>query len=289
MALIAAADARERMRCVRSIAAQTTVSALAAASWDEVLQAVDGVKPVALIVYVPPLPGEPADAIAELKAMTLRLVAATDGGVALSEESGVRWVPKPISEETLILLARGIRSHSAAHRVSFAPVDYLQMICMTGDSHTLIVSRDGADVGIIEVREGKVWTAFDAMGVGEDAFARLVRPEMRARVRTAVSAAKERTLHKDVTELALDAFRRIDEGLVPLPLPLSSTQMEDALASPAQIAAKIKELGDQVERLVASGDEDEAARVLARLSQLDPASSIVAAHGDRLRASGHLR
>lgn len=289
-ALVADADARERMRCIRAIAAQTSVSAAGAGTWDELLQSVDGGPAVSLLFYSGPLPGAPADALTRMLMLAQRVViATTDPLPSPSSEPGATWVSRPIPEETLILLARAAGSVSARHRVSFAPVDFLQMVCMSGDSHILILSDGAADAGIIEVHEGKVWTAFDALGVGEDAFARLIRPEMRARVRPASPAAKARTIHKELPELLLESLRRIDEGEIQPPPPLSTRRIEDLMASPAEIAARVKALTAEARQLLMNRSYDAAARALLRLSELDPSSVLVRANLEQLRKLGYPR
>lgn len=294
IAIVADGDVRERIRCVRCIAAQTSVSAIGAASWDEVLAVTDGGPPVSFILFAPSLPGAPADAIEQLQRRALSVVVADGDGEASGAGAGARRggpvrVARPIPEETLVLLARRAGSHSAAHRVSFAPVDFLQMVCMSGDSLTLIMSSAGADAGVIEVRAGAVWTAFDALGVGEDAFARLIRPEMRARVRPSTPSAKARTIFRELSELLLDSLRRIDEGAIAAAPPLTATQIEDALASPEAIAATVKELTGTVRRLLLERNYEEAARVLSRLAELDPTSTVVKANLEQLRKLGYAR
>lgn len=169
------------------------------------------------------------------------------------------------------------------------PVDFLQMICMSGDSHMLILNNGRADTGVIEVRDGKVWTAYDSLGVGEDAFARLVRPEMRARVRPAADTPKQRTIQKELSELLLDSLRRIDEGSVPPPPSLSSSELEDLVASPDVIAERIKTLSTEARKHLMSRNYDEAARLLLRLKELDPTSVLVRANLEQLRKLGYPR
>ncbi|AUX46431.1 hypothetical protein SOCE26_079370 [Sorangium cellulosum] len=287
--VVADPDLRERMRCIRAIAGQTPVSLLGAATWEELDHALEGAQRAELIIYAPSLPGAPEDAIAQLLRRTARLVLAADEGVEVPGAANVTRVTRPIAEETLLLMAHAAGAQSTPLGVNFVPVDFLQMICMSGDSHVLVVSSDSADVGVIEVRRGKVWTAFDALGVGEAAFARLIRPEMRVRVTPAEGSKKERTIFKDLSELLLDSLRRIDEGSVELPPPISSRRLEVALASPEQMAIRIKQLNADARRLLMERSYSEAARVLTDLSALDPASSLVRANLEQLRKLGYPR
>ncbi len=182
LVVVAEPDLRERMRCIRIIADQTPVSALGAASWLELEQLLEDAPRVELVFYAGCLGGAPEDAADRLILRTKRLIWATDEeGAAPPVSPVITRSPRPISEETLVLSARALGAPSVVPHVSFVPVDFLQMICMSGGSHVLVLSGESGDAGVIEVRNGEVWTAFDGLGVGEDAFARLLRPEMRAR------------------------------------------------------------------------------------------------------------
>jgi hypothetical protein len=291
LVLIAEPDLRERLRCVRCIAGQTSVSAAGVGTWEELEHSLEGVTIVSLILYAPSLPGAPGDAIERLRGRTQRLiVASADGPRALgAPDDGLMRVQHPVPQETLILLARSAGMLSSQHAVSFSPADVLQVLCMSGESHVLVVSREGADTGVIELREGQVWTAYDALGVGEEAFARLIRPEMRARVSPQVPSAKERTLWKGLSELLLDSIRRMDEGSVVCPPPLSSRPPEIALAAAAGQAARVKELTLAARRMLMERSYDEAARTLERLAELDAASPLVRANLEQLRKLGYPR
>ncbi|WP_438011870.1 DUF4388 domain-containing protein [Sorangium sp. So ce321] len=287
--VVAEPDLRERMRCIRVIAGQTAVSALGAATWEELEHSLDGAPHAELIIYAPSLPGAPEDAVAQLLRRTTRLVLAVNEGVEVPGAVSTTRVAWPIAEETLILMAHAAGAQSAPVGMNFVTVDFLQMICMSGDSHVLVVSNETADVGLIEVRRGQVWTAFDGLGVGEEAFARLVRPEMRVRVTPALGSTKERTIFKSLAELVLDSLRRLDEGSVEMPPPISSRRLEVALASPEQVAIRIKQLNNDARRLLMERSYSEAARVLNDLSALDPASSLVRANLEQLRKLGYPR
>lgn len=287
--VIADPDLRERMRCIRIIAGRTPVSALGAATWEELEQALEDAPRVELIIYAPSLPGEPADAVAQLLPRTARLVLAVKNDVEISGGTSNSRVTWPIAEETLILMGHAADTQSTPMGMNFVPIDFLQMICMSGESHVLVVSNESADVGLIEVQRGHVWTAFDGLGVGEEAFARLIRPEMRVRVSPAVGATKERTIFKDLAELALESLRRIDEGSVEMPPPISSRRLEVVLSSPEQLATRIKQLNSNARRLLMERSYTEAVRVLSDLSELDPGSNVVRANLEQLRKLGYPR
>ncbi len=294
LALVADGDLRERVRCVRVIANETPLSAIGAGTWEELDQSLEGAATAALVFFTPSLPGAPEDAVTRLIPRTARLILAVDGREgdheAAPAPTGVGRVLRPIPDETLVLLARAAGAPSIQPRLSFMPVDFLQMICMSGDSHVLVLSENGADVGVIEVQNGQVWTAFDSLGVGEEAFARLIRPETRARVGHANGAAKERTIFKDLQELVLESLRRIDEGsITATPPPLSPAQLEVALSSPEQLKVRVRQLNAEARRLLMERRYDDAARVLVGLSELDPASNLVRANLEQLRKLGYPR
>ncbi|HEX2674098.1 MAG TPA: DUF4388 domain-containing protein [Polyangiaceae bacterium] len=287
LAVVADPALRERMRCIRIIADQTSMSALGAASWHELDQLLTDAPNVGLVFYAHPLDGAPEDAIEQLLARTKRLVLAVDESHEVTAAAGLVRTTHPIAEETLVVMARAQSRPSTPPHVNFAPVDFLQMICMSGGSHVLVLSREGGDAGIIEVRDGEVWTAFDALGVGEDAFARLIRPEMRARVSSALGSRKERTIFKGLQELVFESLRRIDEGLVTQPPPMSATQLEVTLSSPEQLADRIRQLNEEARRSMMTRNYDDAARALVSLSELDPTSHLVRANLSQLRKLGY--
>lgn len=286
LVVVADPDLRERMRCIRIVADQTPMSALGAATWSELTQVLDDVPHVGLILYANSLAGAPEDAIPQLRGRTERLVLAVGDGEEVNHADGLSRLARPIAEEALVMMARAVAVPVAPPHMSFVPVDFLQMICMSGGSHVLVLSHDGHDVGVIEVRSGEVWTAFDGLGVGEDAFARLLRPEMRARVSPATGSRKERTISKGLHELVLESLRRIDEGKIALPPALSSAALEASLSSPEQLAERVRQLNEEARRLLLSRSYDDAARLLISLSELDPTSHLVRANLEQLRRLG---
>jgi len=289
LVVVAEPDLRERMRCIRIVADQTPASAMGAASWPELTQVLDEVPDVGLVLFARSLLGAPDDALDRLLSRTRRVVLALDAGEEQELSNGVARTSRPVAEEALVMLARSLLLPSSPPHASFVPVDFLQMICMSGGSQILVLSSDGKDVGVIEVQHGEVWTAFDALGVGEDAFARLIRVEMRARASPASRSRKERTIFKGLHELVLESLRRIDEGQVDLPRSLSPAQLEAALATPEQLALRIRQLNDEARRLLMARNYDEASRVLSVLSDLDPGSHLVRANLEQLRRLGFPR
>lgn len=273
---------------MRIIARQSTVSALGAGNWDELTQTIEEESSVGLILYTQSLPGAPENAIEQLVPRAGRLVlAVNDGEVVDVSEDRVTKTPRPVTEESLVIMARAMGAPSTQLRMSFMPVDFIQMICMSGDSQVIVLGRDNVDTGIVEVRSGEVWTAFDGLGVGEEAFERLIRPEMRARIASAKTTGRERTIFKGLHELVLDSLRRIDEGQVPIAPTLTPAQFEVALSSPEQLAERIRDLSADAQRLLMQRNYDDAARALIHLSELDPGSPLVRANLQQLRRLGY--
>jgi hypothetical protein len=134
-----------------------------------------------------------------------------------------------------------------------------------------------------------VWTAFDALGVGEGAFARLIGPGMRARVSPASGTVKERTIFKDLHELVLESLKSIDEGRVSRAPRISSSQLTAFLSTPEQLAKHIAQLHGEARRLLMERNYDEAARVFLLLSEFDPSSNLVRANLEQLRRLGYPR
>jgi Domain of unknown function (DUF4388) len=289
LVVVADPDLRERMRCIRIVADQTPASALGAASWTELTQVLDDVPSVGLVFYAPSLAGVPEDALSQLLARTKRVVLTLNEGEEPASASGLPRTTRPIAEESLVMMARTLVTPSSPAHASFAPVDFLQMVCMSGGSHVLVLTQDGSDVGVIEVQGGEVWTAFDGLGVGEDAFARLIRPEMRARVSAATGSRKERTIKKGLHELVLESLRRIDEGQVATPARLSPAQIEATLSTPEQLAERVRQLNEEARRLLMAQSYDEAARVLTWLCELDTSSHVARANLEQLRRLGFTR
>jgi hypothetical protein len=286
VAVVAEPDLRERVRCVRTLACQTRLSALGAATWDELEQLFQEEPKVAVVFYNSLLPGAPEDAVDRISQHTEHLVLSGTAEDTAKKVNGVVYLHAPIPEESLILMARSVGGQTEA-RMCCMPIDLIQMLCISNDSKVLVISQDDADIGVIEVRNGEVWTAFDGLGVGEESFARLIRPEMRARMSPSRCSPKDRTIFAGLHELLLESLRRLDEGQVSSPPKLSATRLAAELDSPEELAAKINELALQARRLLTVRDYNEAARALALLAELDPSSQLVRANLEQLHRLGY--
>lgn len=287
LAIVAEPDVQERARNMRILVRQTPFSAFGASSWDELQYALEDESEVELVVYNTDLPGSPSDAVEQLLAKAQRLVIAARDDEEIAGGPRITRSARPINEETLILLARSTGRPSTGIRMSFMPVDLIQMICMSGESQVIVITQDGEDTGVIEVRNGEVWTAFDGMGIGEEAFARLIRPEMRARISPSQGTTKERTIFCGLHELVLESSRRIDEGQVQSPPKLTMAQLEAAVSVHEANAARIRELSLLARRLLMERNYNEAVTTLTELAELDSTSQLVRANLDQLRKLGY--
>jgi hypothetical protein len=287
LAIVAEPDAQERARNMRILVRQTPFSAFGASSWEELEQGLDDETDVDLVVYITDLPGSPEDAVEQLLAKTQRLVIVASEGEDIAPGPRITRTTRPVNEETLILLARSTGRPSTEIRMNFMPVDLIQMICMSGESQVLIVTQDGSDTGVIEVRNGEVWTAFDGMGIGEGAFARLIRPEMRARMSPSQGTTKERTIFCGLHELVLESSRRIDEGQVLSPPKLTMAQLEAAVNAHEANSARIRDLSLLARRLLMERNYNDAVSALSELAELDSTSQLVRANLDQLRKLGY--
>lgn len=287
LAVVAEPDAQERARYMRILVRQTPFSAFGAASWEELEHCLEDESQVELVVFNTRLPGSPDDAVERLLAKTQRLVVTPRDEEELPANPRISRTTHPINEETLVLLARSTGRLSTEIRMNFMPVDLIQMICMSGDSQVLIVSHDSADTGVIEVRNGEVWTAYDGMGVGEEAFARLIRPEMRARISPSRGTTKERSIFGGLHELVLESSRRIDEGHVLSPPKLTMAQLEAAVHVHEANAARVRELSLLARRLLMERNYNDAVKTLSDIAELDPTSQLVRANLEQLKKLGY--
>jgi hypothetical protein len=213
LAIVADPDIRERMRCVRILATQTPFSAVGVATWEELLDVLTFTPKLDLVVYAKHLPGLPERCASIMANRRNRVLMASVELTSLTNTSDAIQVPHPIAEETLIIVARSC-ARSTNENMHFLPIDLIQLISMSASSQVLVVSHPQGDAGIIEMRDGEVWTAFDALSVGEDAFARLIRPEMKARMTPTRGSGKSRTIFLGLHELLVNSLRRIEAGQV---------------------------------------------------------------------------
>ena len=285
VAIVADSDSGERARCVGIIASQSPLGALGASNWQELVQVLESGCEVGLIVYHPSLPGAPDDALDVLPTRTPRLAVVTTDDEAENVPEGASRLRHPVQAETLVLLA-----HSAERtkdQTTFQPASLIQMLCMSGESQVLVITRDDADVGIIEIRDGELWTAFDSLGVGEAAFVRLMYPSMRARTSPGQAFTKERTLFGGYDELIIDALRLIDEGKVSIPPPLSALDHQPVREEVRKQDTDIAELVRQARQQLTQRDYNEATRTLVRLAEHDPSSQLVRANLAQLNSLGY--
>lgn len=92
----------------------------------------------------------------------------------------------------------------------FGLADYVQLAGLGRRSVHLVVSRDGAPVGEVVIREGEAWHAADALGDGRGAFRRLVTAKDVA-VEATYPSETPQTLSGSCEQLLLDTMRLEDE------------------------------------------------------------------------------
>lgn len=286
IAIVAEANSAERARCVSILARQTPLGALGASNWSELQEVLGTDCDIGLVVYDSSLPGAPPDALEALASRASRLAVVADDATASIPEGATR-LRQPIQAEALVLLARSAFNVATSSQTTFQPVGLVQMLCMSGESHVLVISNDDADVGVLEIREGALWTAYDSLGVGAEAFARLMHPRMRARSSPGQGFATERTIFASPEELIFDSLRLIDEGKVSVPPPLSAKTPQPVAADAPKRVTDISELVVRARRLLTERNYNEATKTLSRIAERDPGSPLVRANLEQLHSLGY--
>lgn len=286
IAIVADAHSAERARCVSILARQTPLGALGASNWSELQEVLGTDCDIGLVVYDSSLPGAPPDALESLANRVSRLaVVATDDTATLP--AGATRLRQPVQAEALVLLARSAFNVATSSQTTFQPVGLVQMLCMSGESHVLVISHDDADVGVLEIREGALWNAYDSLGVGAEAFARLMHPRMRARSSPGQGFATERTIFASAEELIFDSLRLIDEGKVSVPPPLSAKTAQPVAEDAPKRVTDISELVVRARRLLTERNYNEATKTLSRIAERDPGSALVRANLEQLHSLGY--
>ncbi len=286
LVVVADSDLRERMRCIALVAAHPSTSAVGAANWPELFELLSGSN-VTLVLYANTFKDAPDDALHVVRSRTSRLIVASNRDAPIPDSLDALRKPWPIDSDELNGEVRLLSAASSAGAYTkYAPVDFLQMLCTSGDSSVLIISREHDDVGVIEVRAGKLWTAFDRLGTGDDAFARLIHPSHRVRVSHLLATTKEQSIRKPFQELVFESLAGIDEGRVSTSPRVSTAQLEAAMTSTEDLFAEVKRLNDEARSLLMVRNYREAAKVLSELSELDSDSHLVRANLEQLKRLG---
>lgn len=116
---------------------------------------------------------------------------------------------KPVTLATLRRLVTE-RLGGAPPASPFGLADYVQLAGLGRRSVHLVVSRDGAAVGEVVIRDGEAWHASDAGGTGPSAFRRLVTAKDVA-VEATYPSPTPQTLSGSCEQLLLDTLRLEDE------------------------------------------------------------------------------
>jgi|GEM_PF-1217078 len=284
--VVADSDLRERMRCLGLVAANASGSAVGAANWSELVELLRESE-VKLVLYADSFEDAPEDALVQVRSGTTRLVVAANGQTEVPEGVDVVRTSWPMDREELVGEVRSVNGPpSSGARTKYAPVDFLQMLCTSGDSSVLVLSRDDDDVGVVEVRDGQLWTAFDRLGVGDEAFSRLIHPSHRVRVSPVLATNLSQSIERSFQELVLESLSRLDEGKVSSSPSVPTAQLEAAMTNGVELWAEVKRLNDEARSLLMFRNYEEAAKVLNDLSDLDPESPLVRANLEQLRRLG---
>lgn len=280
LVLLVDTDARELARCMRVLAPEAATGVIGTVDLVVAKQLLATETFGLVLIAV----RHQAELAAELMpAQGTAVVLGVERAINLAAQdfpSGGVAYPLPWSDELLLTQLRRVTHARRSLPISFTPIDVIQMTGTAKESRSLTIMRDGKEVGTIEMREGEVWSASDAEGEGEEAFRRLLRPEMRARVR-APKDAPARNIQRPLMTLLLDALRANDE----------SDRMHGSEGMPSQPPASaevdLRALHAEASQLLLARKYTEAARRFEALVQLDP-SPVVKANLEQLRKLGYL-
>lgn len=136
-------------------------------------------------------------------------------GAQIPRHADVEVHEKPVPLNQLRELVRRRLAKPAAAAAAegspFSVAEYVQLACLGRHSIQLVVSRGGVHLGKIVVHGGELWSAEDALGVGEEACLRLASAQgARAEPQT-VRDLGPRTVMRPWMALLLDATRAQDE------------------------------------------------------------------------------
>lgn len=279
LVLLVDTDARELARCMRVLAPEAATGVIGTVDLVVAKQLLATETFGLVLIAV----RHQAELAAELTpAQGTAVVLGVERAINLAAQdfpSGGVAYPLPWSDELLLTQLRRVTHARRSLPISFTPIDVIQMTGTAKESRSLTIMRDGKEVGTIEMRAGEVWSASDAEGEGEDAFRRLLRPEMRARVR-APKDAPAQNIHRPLMTLLLDALRANDESD-------RHGSERTPTQPPASAEVDLRALHAEASQLLLARKYTEAARRFEALVQLDP-SPVVKANLEQLRKLGYL-
>ena len=177
----------------------------------------------------------------------------------------------------------------------FGPADYVQLACMGRHSVHIELCRGESVVGEIDIVQGSIWFAHDAIGVGPEAFGRLVfATKVNVTCETLEAESGERNIFEEWEPLLLDAAQHLDEATRSGEMEAirqSEAPLFDGAVNPIDVpkAAPVP-AADEFDRFLDQGMDAMLAReygrareLLERAAQLRPDSTMVQANLARLR------
>ncbi|MBX7197652.1 MAG: DUF4388 domain-containing protein [Sandaracinaceae bacterium] len=173
---------------------------------------------------------------------------------------------RPASLQRLALLLRREATSSQVDLPRVSLPDLVQLACLGGHTMRISCSREGHDVGTVDVVGGKLVSARDAEGRGLPALSRLLSSHVAARVRELLDIPS--------TDLSLDWQHALFEAM--------------KLADEAPRAASFEELMESLSQALLERDYARAAEALGRAAELRPDDALVKVNLERLRKLGYV-
>ncbi len=319
-------DPVERMRLAAWLSEQPGVNVFAIASADELPAVLDAQDvSIAIVGRVDGVPRrDVVRSLLDAGCRGVMLTAVEPNELDFEFPRNVHLASGLANPARVRLILRRYLQPSREFSPAFRVPELLQMLCLSHASGLVVGSREGRDVGTIEVVEGEVWGARDALGSGPEALARLCAPSISGRVRALEPETLDaRSLHGDWQGLLLDALRATDErGLTggdldrgplddgsgegaelrwtgtfsALPDPeriAPSTVGEVVPSAPPAIDPSVEEARafaaqkEEAARALLARDYQRAAVAFRRAAALRPEDEIVRMNLERLRALGY--
>lgn len=211
-----------RNSVVRGLSKMPGVEAIGAGTLNEALVLIDKTPPD-LILSDLDLPGRSGvELIGELGGRGLKTpvvfvsayVRAFAAQIPKHADVQVLEKPVPLDELRRVVERRlSVPAPKASESAPFGVIEYLQLSCMGRHSVVVEVETMEGTGGRIVVCGGELWSANDALGEGEAAFARLAFLEdADVSCRTLDEDAGERSIETPMEALLLEAARLKDEG-----------------------------------------------------------------------------
>jgi CheY-like chemotaxis protein len=220
LVLIVEDEAILRVSMARGLARLPEIEVAEAGTLDAAIAIIDE-RPPALILSDIDLPGRSGlELLGELGTRKLSIPVVFISaylkayGAQIPRHANVDMREKPVGLAELRELVLKHVSAPPAEPEPFEVTDFVQLACM--GQRSVIIEVGGAreaSRGQIVVASGEVWSAEDAQGNGEEAFARLVTANgLSVRCLPLRGVPNQRDIHKEWEGLLLDVMREVDEA-----------------------------------------------------------------------------